>query len=214
MKDHPILFSAPMVRALLDGSKTQTRRIAPVASLDINNRDGGFVTWRVEFVKAVKGVLAHFSGGKFSEEQARRIIASEFNPYGQPGDRLWVRETHYIIGEGTQFFYKATGGFSQHKEYDEANGNPPLQWHGPWKPSIFMPRHASRITLEITGVRVERLQDISRGDAMAEGCPLPNMAQGDDPRKWYAELWESINGPGSWDANPWVWCLSFRRITS
>ncbi|MGE5866558.1 MAG: hypothetical protein ACM32J_15885, partial [Rhizobacter sp.] len=83
-----------------------------------------------------------------------------------------------------------------------------------WKPSIHMPRAASRITLEGTGVRVERLQDISRGDAMAEGCPSPNMRDGDDPRKWYADLWDSINGASScWDANPWVWVVEFKRIT-
>jgi hypothetical protein len=83
-----------------------------------------------------------------------------------------------------------------------------------WKPSIHMPRSASRITLEITEVRVERLQEISRGDAMAEGCPFPNMANGSNPVHWYADLWNSINGngPGSWDANPWVWCISFRRL--
>jgi len=71
-----------------------------------------------------------------------------------------------------------------------------------------------RITLEITDVRVERLQDISRGDAMAEGCPFPNMANGDNPRHWYADLWNSINGngPGSWEANPWVWAIEFRRL--
>lgn len=73
-----------------------------------------------------------------------------------------------------------------------------------------MPRWASRITLEITGVRLERLQDISRGDAMAEGCPHQNMAHGDDPRKWYADLWNDINGPGSWDKNPWVWVIEFK----
>lgn len=76
-----------------------------------------------------------------------------------------------------------------------------------------MPRWASRILLEVTAVRVERLQDISRGDAMAEGCPFPNMAKGDDPRKWYADLWDQINGAGSWEANPWVWVVEFKRVT-
>jgi hypothetical protein len=81
-----------------------------------------------------------------------------------------------------------------------------------WTPSIHMPRWASRILLEIVSVRVERLQEISRGDAMAEGCPFPNMADGDDPRQWYAGLWEQINGHGSWDANPWVWVVEFKRV--
>ena len=85
-------------------------------------------------------------------------------------------------------------------------------WEFKRRPSIHMPRWASRILLEVVSVRVERLQDISRGDAMAEGCPFPNMAQGDDPRQWYAELWEQINGPGEWTANPWVWVVEFRRL--
>ncbi len=79
-----------------------------------------------------------------------------------------------------------------------------------WRPSIHMPRKASRITLEITEVRVERLQDISRGDCMAEGCPFPNIAKLTDPIEWFAELWESINE--NWDANPWVWVVEFKRV--
>ena len=82
-----------------------------------------------------------------------------------------------------------------------------------WKPAIHMPRAASRITLEVTGVRVERLQAISRGDAMAEGCPFANMAAGPDPRDWYRDLWNEINGPGAWDQSPWVWVVEFRRVT-
>jgi hypothetical protein len=75
-----------------------------------------------------------------------------------------------------------------------------------------MPRWASRITLEITNIRVERLNEITRGGAMAEGCPFPNMADGPDPREWFSDLWESINGKGSWDANPWVWVIEFRKL--
>jgi hypothetical protein len=81
-----------------------------------------------------------------------------------------------------------------------------------WRPSIHLARDQSRIDLEVTAVRVERLQSISRGDAMAEGCPFPNMAQGDDPRQWYRGLWESISGAGSWAENPWVWVVEFQRI--
>jgi hypothetical protein len=82
----------------------------------------------------------------------------------------------------------------------------------PWSSSLFMWRWASRITLDVSMVRVERLNDISRGDCMAEGCPFPNMAKGADPREWYANLWESINGKGSWDLNPWVWVIQFPRM--
>jgi hypothetical protein len=81
-----------------------------------------------------------------------------------------------------------------------------------WRPSIHMPRWACRIVLQVTGVRVERLQEISRGDAMAEGCPFPNMAAGDDPRVWFAGLWESTYDPESWAANPWAWVVEFRRV--
>ena len=79
-----------------------------------------------------------------------------------------------------------------------------------WKPSIHMPKWAARIWLEISSVRVERLQSISRGDAMAEGCPFPNMADGEDPRDWFAEVWKSTGG--DWAANPWVWVIDFKRI--
>ena len=79
-----------------------------------------------------------------------------------------------------------------------------------WSPAIHMPKAAARIWLEITGVRVERLQSISRGDAMAEGCPFPNMADGENPRDWFAAVWKSTGG--DWDANPWVWVIDFKRI--
>ena len=80
----------------------------------------------------------------------------------------------------------------------------------PWKPAIHMPKALARLWLEVTGVRVERLQSISRGDAMAEGCPFPNMADGEDPRDWFAEVWKSTGG--DWAANPWVWVIDFKRI--
>ncbi len=199
MKERPILFSAPMVRAILDGSKTQTRRVAPISSFDIRQHDEGMVTWRVAFSKPVKGTLASHSGGKFSTDQACRIVASQFCPYGQPGDRLWVRECFSPYEHRQGCWYWADGRIAAH------DCTKP-------KPSIHMPRWASRITLEITGVRVVGLQDISRGDAMSEGCPFPNMAHGDDPRRWYAELWAQINGPSSWSANPWVWVVEFKRL--
>ena len=81
-----------------------------------------------------------------------------------------------------------------------------------WTPSIFMPRWASRITLEIVSVRVERVQEISRGDAMEEGCPFPNMAKGPDTRQWFKDLWENIHGHDAWERNDWVWVIEFRRL--
>jgi hypothetical protein len=192
MRERPILFQGAMVRALLAGTKTQTRRV---------------VNWK----GMEPGLNLRFSGLSAVRSGSNWVLSSptrtshEYRsvpmpcPYGLPGDRLWVREAWAPNGP------RAEDGALYRSDFPEG----PLSIK--FKPSIHMPRWASRITLEVTEVRVERLQDISRGDAMDEGCPFPNMAQGDDPRKWYAELWESINGPGSWDANPWVWVVEFKR---
>ena len=188
MKERPILFSAPMVRALLDGSKTQTRRVAKLTANGHVKEPGGNRRWHT------------------ADFDARLAC-----PYGQPGDHLWVRETWARDSEDGALFHRAdvgSGGSADDWERNRLDGAPNYQW----RPSIHMPRAVSRITLEITGVRVERLQNISRGDSMAEGCPFQNMAKGDDPRQWYAKLWGQINGPESWDANPLVWVVEFRRI--
>lgn len=217
-KERPILFSGPMVRALLDGSKTQTRRIMkrqPPAVIE-----GGYVP-KVYWPARDKhmsncGDRAYLQFELPGEYDGLHIMKDGYGfycPHGQPGDRLWVRESFWgcdAPGYGDQPCVV----------YDD-------EWHGkeyrpaqvrPWArkfgriPSIHMPRDCSRITLEITDVRVERLQDISRGDAMDEGCPFPNMATGDDPRQWFSGLWSQINGAASWDANPWVWVVEFKRI--
>ena len=178
MKERPILFSAPMVRAILDGSKTQTRRVLKKST---------------EF----KGPY----NPAYIEAHKKDTGWREICPYGKIRDRLWVRETWGI--------YSADGG-TQSCTY--CADYPKVHMGQKWTPSIYMPRWASRIDLEITDIRIELLQDISRGDAMDEGCPFQNMAKGDDPRKWYADLWESINGAGSWAANPWVWVVKFKRV--
>jgi hypothetical protein len=157
-------------------------------------------------------------------------------PYGQPGDRLWVRESWFQRGKWLpQDTPNADADDvswcgSQEIAYAANVKRPGHDWRS--RPSIHMPRWASRITLEITGVRVERLQDISEADAWAEGCqrgelddygrPFPadvdhgnGCTEGWDCAKdWYADLWESINGPASWDANPWVWAVEFKRVTA
>lgn len=220
MRERPILFSAPMVRAILAGTKTQTRRVAPVSELAITPHGPETLSWRVAFSKPVNGALASYSGGRFSEDQARRIIASQFCKHGKPGDRLWVRESwaygvHAMAAardEDGPFVY-AADGTTQGRLCDR------------WRPSIHMPRHASRLLLEISGVRVERLQDISEDDAKAEGAWGPDesivskVAQhfGRDPLSVHPSLayrmvWEDINGAGSWDANPWVWVVEFKRV--
>jgi len=183
MKYRPILFSAPMVRALLDGSKTQTRRVVKPQPM----RD----KW--PFPPA---------------NDADRKGMLELCPYGQPRDRLWVREAHRLVDCTCTETCRVPGNVWYEADcsgYRNASLNR-------LRPSIHMPRWASRITLEVVSVRVERLQDISRGDAMAEGCPFPNMAKGDDPRKWYSDLWDQINGLGAWSANQWVWVVEFKLI--
>ena len=182
MKERPILFSAPMVRAILSGAKTQTRRIVKNAHM-----------------MSVDGEL---------------VPIAAFCPYGQPGGRLWVRETFACVctQEMRYVEYKADRSLADFDGYDNPAG-------GRWRPSIHMPRWASRITLEITDVRVERLQDISEADAVAEGArptlaPLDTVRLGaaGTAKEGFRQIWESINGPGSWDANPWVWAIEFKKL--
>jgi hypothetical protein len=232
-KERPILFSALMVKALLEGRKTQTRRIAPISELDIKDHGDGLVCWHVGFSKAIKGSFGSYSGGKFSADQARSIIASQYNPYGIPGDRLWVRETWQPDAprDGTwpdvSFYGCKTAPLSLIPERYQNPENCLFRasWQGPdligWKPSIFMPRWASRITLEIVSVRVEKLQNISQEDAIAEGAPPSHPSidrisreygHTDFTRSWYAQLWEQINGAGSWEKNPFVWVVEFKIV--
>lgn len=207
MKERPILFSAPMVRALLAGTKTQTRRaLKPQPSEFVG---GPGVTLR-------DGSPAPLIPLDDSVEPYGREIAC---PYGKPGDLLWVRETWHDASSSLHScaLYRADG-------ID-------LHWDK-WTPSIHMPRWASRITLEITSVRVERLQDISEADAAAEGLTFSAKARlsdgcmgiyelrmpdgklhfNDNACDLFRTLWEQINGPASWDANPWVWAIEFRRL--
>jgi len=194
-RSRPILFQGNMVRGLLAGTKTQTRRVIKGLSEKMwieEAVNGGFLV-------CYDGEPSCGTGVWETTEHSHPILC----PYGAPGDRLWVREAWARTA-----VYQASG--QELVVYRESDNR--TDYGGPWKPSIHMFRRDSRILLEITEVRVERLQDISRGDAMDEGCPFPNMALGGDPRKWYADLWEKINGPGSWDANPWVWAISFKLV--
>jgi hypothetical protein len=195
MKERPIILSAPMVRAILEGRKTQFRRVVKPQP------NGG------------PGAQMVYLGGEWG------LLDGEGEwrcPYGHPGDRLWVRESHWRF-TGCADNGKPWPGF-----VESPDGNPyNARCHDDYAEmqallmacaavriqSIHMPRWASRITLEVTGVRVERLKDISEKDAEAEGCPLDRLLA----RDWYSELWESINGPGSWSANPWVWVVEFTR---
>jgi hypothetical protein len=200
MADRPILFSAPMVRALLAGTKTQTRRVVKPQP-DIV---------RLEPITAE--ITSGFVAKKTPEDERHGRLGKIIRcPHGLPGDRLWVREAW--SGDKHRVDYRADG----ESRHDRMVGG--------WRPSIHMPRWASRITLEVTGVRVERLQDISEADAKAEGVKPREVRQfwlyGASAEKRaqpyrqaavdpYRELWESINGAGSWNANPWVWVVEFK----
>lgn len=187
MKEHPILFSAPMVQAILDGRKTQTRRIIkPQPDVDEKPQ---VVPWYAELEEHWnKWVIVTKEGETFFK----------LSPYGIPGDHLWVREafvwTWNEKANKWDAFYKADGDYV----YDD---------RGParWKPSIHMPRFISRITLEVTGIRVERLCDISTEDAKKEGVHSIISFKG---------LWCKIHGDGAWNLNPWVWVIEFKYIKS
>jgi hypothetical protein len=217
MKAHPILFSAPMVCALLDGRKTQTRRIMKPQP------QAGYAYH----------VVRHDHPEDLEPLKAYKPLSKKC-PYGQPGDLLWVRETWAMCHRAidlAKIYYRACENRS-HTEFHELIpvekiGNAQPTWPR-WKPSIFMPRWASRITLEIAGVRVERLQDISEADAEAEGCTAGLLDDGFAPRPigggymiespgtWasaagkYQILWDEINGEGSWDIDPLVWMIEFK----
>lgn len=204
MKERPILFSGSMVRALLAGTKTQTRRVVKMKPHQQIEERGDGTPWPWMYD---------------SERDADAWLTC---PYGKPGDRLWVRESWKHIEGGN--VYDAAGGVMDSFEPETLYRASRPNYPGQWKPSIHMPRWASRITLEITSVRVERLQGISEADALAEGVaqavrdrlPVQQCGEYDaidvDPLELYRDLWESINGTGSWGPNPWVWVLEFRRI--
>lgn len=213
VKERPILFSAPMVRAILDGRKTQTRRIVkakdsdPERCITLTTLMANVNEWREQ------------NGRWFGIDGYDTLVFADC-PYGQVGDRLWVRETCWVRQWGNTFNgigvdYKA-GGDPLHLPKRPKNVGRMCCW----RPSIHMPRWASRITLEITGVRVERLNEISRDDAIAEGCGINSEGEwlneiecGITRQQRFRELWNSINGKDSWSANPWVWVISFKRLT-
>ena len=214
MKERPILFSAPMVRAILDGSKTQTRRILKVQPtegleppFEITNTVVDF--WKEEHL--CKWVVETPDGEWYGH-----------CPYGKPGDRLWVREMCIISppnwADRDMDLYNVTdkdgnGRICQYIATSPDTSTPVKDYKLKITPSIHMPRWASRINLEVESVRVERLQDISEADAREEGCSeVLNEPRRQDVVKEYEYLWNKINGPGSWEANPWVWVITFKRI--
>ncbi len=242
MKERPILFSSPMVKAILAGTKTQTRRVMkPQPQLGEYSATGheGCPWWAWTIYPDDNRRERAF----FWKDGAEPGLSGEC-PYGQPGDQLWVRETFKQVASGQikngygevrySWAYKAnseTRWADRPTIIHDLTGQPetgPMQFRElPWKSPIHMPRRASRITLEITQVRCQRLQDISGQDADAEGAPQlacygPGCPDGPNgcnqrgcfgAREWYGELWNKINGTGSWEANPWVWTITFKRVT-
>ncbi|NHR06680.1 hypothetical protein HA052_15940 [Chromobacterium haemolyticum] len=224
MKERPMLYTGAMVRKVLADAKTQTRRIIKPQPDVTEERLRELGAWIDGFTlsQQVDGAWQH------------GFIDTEC-PYGQPGDRLWVRETWGVISHswdrhgnrvkwtpnrpataisempfGNGYYsghvIYAADGPNEWSDDDDGGGEPRSLWH----PSIHMPRAACRLMLEITDVRVERLQDISEADAVAEGGPVdhPNGTA----RGWFEQLWEKLYGAGSWDANPYVWRISFKKV--
>lgn len=245
MRESSILFSATMVRAILGGSKTQTRRVVKPCK----DRDTGCML-------APHEIAGEVNAGRYSN-----------CPYGHAGDRLWVRETHALqtcaegeappFDDGRPINWRPTSALEEsaplwtQPHYRATDPAPDLCCEKPgcaqcrdhdmgphWRPSIYMPRWASRITLEITGVRVQRLHDITANDIKAEGIRIPvdadsgnvliDVSTPNGPsafltrdqignadailRAHWAALWCAINGRASWDSNPWVWVVQFARI--
>lgn len=209
MKERPINMRAEEVRAILAGRKTQFRRVVKWPLL--SKSDG---TKQRMIVEADAPLLV-----EILKENIRRHPHLQFSQLGAPGDRLWVREATWHRFDGvdasTMTGYVADGGPVRSGQHREA-----MIDQGPhYKvPSIHMPRKFSRITLEVTGVRVQRLQDISEKDAKAEGVietfrpAIDPMGLANNYYVEFARLWRSINGPRSWDANPWVRAVEFRRL--
>ena len=204
MKERPILFSSPMLRAILEGRKTMTRRVIKLDEFSESTTPG------YDFAFRKRGLWHDVRLADMLDPPRRNYPGA--CPYGTIGDRLWVRETWAPHPQDSStVFYRAT-----------VDAEPGIRvWDGPWKPSIHMPRWASRINLEITGIRVERVQDISEEDARAEGLWCKFDGQGCEgqchkcsatAKEAFEALWDSINAKSHpWASNPWVWVIEFGR---
>ncbi|EAB8791168.1 hypothetical protein A4K26_23310 [Salmonella enterica subsp. enterica serovar Haifa] len=207
MNERGMIFNAEMVRAILEGRKTQTRRP---------------IKWKQTRFTEI-GEREDGSNWPWSEDTEKVCDYWHPCPYGEIGDRIWVRETF----QGPLFDYEQMQSYLEDSSKFEkpefcqyaADGKPAPEYydaednlHCGWRPSIHMPRWASRILLEITDVRVERLNSISDSDASKEGCCIADMESGDCLSDVFTRLWTSIYGDDSWQANPWVWVIEFKRV--
>ncbi|MDN2675670.1 hypothetical protein [Janthinobacterium sp. SUN033] len=233
MKELPILFNAPMVRALLDGSKTQTRRIMKPQPEPVPHRPGDY-QWPCNALQSMVSVADTRAPGAHG-------MAGDACPHGAHRDQIWVRETFFAYGRWVTRYSKKKGRDERHfidmtaecdrtYQYDADSPDVPAAaerggaqpgWYK--RPAIFMTRAASRTLLAIVSVRVERLNDCSEVDALAEGakaepCDHVRMSCdeigccGPTARGMYAALWDQINGAGAWAGNPWVWVIEFKQV--
>lgn len=219
MKERGMIFNGEMVRAILDGRKTQTRRII--------KKQPESSEFGLRYI--AESSLAKEVGMYFWSQSDACGVKSRSNPfacpYGKPGDRIWARETWADAGGSAPDLKLYRANYPEHVPSHYENVPPVDEIR--WTPSIHMPRWASRILLEITDVRVERLNDISEEDAMREGIDADRLAESQDNYDCIADhnmtgrptatgafkyLWESIYGEESWNANPWVWVISFKRV--
>lgn len=196
MKERPIIFSGESVRAILADQKTQTRRI---------------VKPQPPAVGGASAVFRYADGWRFGGVDYRDDSRLERCPHGVAGDRLWVREKWAVRRLQAGFWLEFPDGKNYHatrpdaERYAKGDG---------WRSPIHMPRWASRLTLELVSVRVERLQDISEEDATAEGFTTRRLLDTDLRSAWlkFAQAWNDLHGAGAWEANPWVWRIEFRRL--
>lgn len=216
MKERPIIMSADMVKAILDGSKTMSRRVIKLEDYHRNVWDY-CIPHNDKSARLLGEPYLKVPYDAITDNAGTRITC----PYGQVGDRLWVRETWQVIGDTEEDDYSILY---------KADNNYPIDRGVKWCSPLFMPRWASRITLEITGVRAERLWDITEEDAIKEGCqliartiqpfelkPSPRFTAPERPfthRDHFIGLWDSLNAKRGygWKTNPWVWGISFTRI--
>lgn len=201
MTDRPIIFSAPMLQALLARRKTQTRRVLKPQPIP-----GGF--WRDRPRPDPCGWTQADWDQIYSGEYPDGFRCAQSVPYAT-GDVLWIRETWRV---GLAYDDLRPAAMSGEEIVDYVADSTTARWSiGRTRSPIHMPRWASRLTLTVSDVRVQRLQDISEADAQAEGCPARTYEDlaGQDPRGWFRDLWDSIHGAGAWDANPWVVAVSF-----
>lgn len=235
MKEVPILFSTPMVKAILDGRKTQTRRI--IDHINYMHLNRHIADWPLSQLRGFNGDMWAFD----LQTDVDDYVTYHVKPKCKPGDLLWVRETH-IKTPGGKYHYKAD--IPEEKDSNRKGYIDIGESWAKWKPSIHMPKGGARIWLRVKEVRVERLNDISPGDACDEGIEYDNVdAEAlnggelvadftnymwrDDPTyedyhfptyascvDSYKSLWESINGEGSWSLNPWVWVITFEVLST